>query len=329
LVNQQRATNGLATLGFANPPLYTVAQGANYVADFHDIADGSTNLFYPAVTGYDDATGIGTFNGATLLADLSGGGSAPPTAPAAPTNLKATAGNAQVALTWTGSAGATSYTLYRGTASGGETLLKSGLTATSYTDTGLTNGTTYFYQVAAANSVGTSANSSEVSAKPTAPATVTQLLGNPGFENGSASPTPWTVSAGVIDNSTGEASHSGAWKAWLDGYGTAHTDTLSQTVTLPAALSTASLSFYLHIDTAETTKTSAYDKLTVQIRSASGTVLKTLATYSNLNAATGYSLKIFDVSAFKGQTIQVYLVGTEDVSLQTSFVVDDFALNVQ
>ena len=329
LVNQQRAANGLATLGFANPPLYTVSQGANYAADFHDIADGSTNLFYPAVTGYDDATGIGTFNGATLLADLSGGGSAPPTAPAAPTNLKATAGNAQVALTWTGSAGATSYTLYRGTASGGETLLKSGLTATSYTDTGLTNGTIYFYKVAAANSVGTSAKSSEVSAKPTAPATVTQLLGNPGFENGSASPAPWTVSTGVIDNSTGEASHSGAWKAWLDGYGTAHTDTLSQTVTLPAALSTASLSFYLHIDTAETTTTSAYDNLTVQIRSASGTVLKTLATYSNLNAATGYSLKTFDVSAFKGQTIQVYLVGTEDVSLQTSFVVDDFALNVQ
>ena len=37
----------------------------------------------------------------------------------------------------------------------------------------------------------------------------------------------------------------------------------------------------------------------------------------------------FDVSAYKGQTIQVYLVGAEDSQLQTSFVVDDFALNVQ
>ena len=81
LVNQQRATNALAPLGFADPPIYTVATGANYGLDFHDIADGSTNLYYPAVTGYDDATGWGTFNGANLLADLSGGGSTAPTAP--------------------------------------------------------------------------------------------------------------------------------------------------------------------------------------------------------------------------------------------------------
>jgi len=329
LVNQQRAANGLGTLGFANPPLYTIGKGTNYATDFHDIADGSTNLYYPAVAGYDDATGWGTFKGAALLADLSGGGSTPPTIPAAPTGLKATPGNAQVALTWTGSAGATSYNVYRGTSSGGETLLASGLTATSYTNTGLTNGTTYFYQVAAVNSGGTSGKSSEVSAKPAASSTTAQLLGNPGFENGSASPAPWTASAGIIDNSTGEAAHSGAWKAWMNGYGTTHTDTLSQTVTLPTTLTTASLSFYLHIDTAETTTTAAYDTLKVQIRNSSGTILATLGTFSNLNAATGYSLKTFNVAAYKGQTIQVYLVGAEDSSLQTSFVVDDFALNVQ
>ena len=88
--------------------------------------------------------------------------------PAAPTNLKATAGNASVALTWNASSGATSYNVYRGTASGGETLLKSGLTAAGYTDTGLTNGTPYFYQVAALDSAGTSLKSAEVSATPTA-----------------------------------------------------------------------------------------------------------------------------------------------------------------
>ena len=87
--------------------------------------------------------------------------------------------------------------------------------------------------------------------------------------------------------------------------------------------------FWLHIDTAETTTTSAFDTLQVQIRNSSGTVLATLATYSNLNKNTGYAQKSFDVTAYKGQTIQVFLVGAEDSSLQTSFVVDDFALNVQ
>ena len=58
-------------------------------------------------------------------------------------------------------------------------------------------------------------------------------------------------------------------------------------------------------------------------------MLATLATYSNLNKAVGYGQKSFNVSAYKGQTIRVYLLGTEDSSLQTSFVVDDFALTVQ
>jgi kumamolisin len=58
-------------------------------------------------------------------------------------------------------------------------------------------------------------------------------------------------------------------------------------------------------------------------------VLATLATYSNANAATGFSQKSFNVLTYKGQTVQVYLVGVEDTTLQTSFVVDDFALNVQ
>ena len=66
----------------------------------------------------------------------------------------------------------------------------------------------------------------------------------------------------------------------------------------------------------------------MQIRNSSGTVLATLATYSNLNAGAGYTQVSFDLIAYKGQTIQIYLVGTEDSSLKTSFVVDDFSLNV-
>jgi hypothetical protein len=159
--------------------------------------------------------------------------------------------------------------------------------------------------------------------------TTQQLLGNPGFENGSSTPAPWTVSAGVIDsNSTAEAPYTGTWKAWLNGYGSVHTDTLLQSATISSTATTATLSFWLHIDTAETSTTKAYDTLKVQVRNSSGTVLATLQTYSNLNAAAGYAQVSFDLSSYKGQTIQVYLIGVEDSSLKTSFVVDDFVLNV-
>jgi len=106
------------------------------------------------------------------------------------------------------------------------------------------------------------------------------------------------------------------------GYGTTHTDTLQQSVTLPAGCTTYSLTFFLHIDTAETTTTTQFDRLTVQI----GTT--TLATFSNLNKAAGYTQRTFNVSGFAGQTVVLKFTGTEDSSLQTSFVLDDFALNV-
>ena len=72
LVNQKRVAAGSPTLGFPNPPIYALAASGAYANDFHDITGGSTNRYYPAVTGYDDATGWGSFNGANLLADLSG-----------------------------------------------------------------------------------------------------------------------------------------------------------------------------------------------------------------------------------------------------------------
>ena len=152
-----------------------------------------------------------------------------------------------------------------------------------------------------------------------------QLLGNPGFETGSAA--PWTASAGVIDSSTSEPAHGGTWKAWLNGYGTTHTDTLAQKVSIPAGCTSANFSFFVHIDTAETGST-AYDKLSVQVLNSAGTVVGTLATYSNLNAASGYVSHSFNLAGYVGQTISLKFTGTEDSSLQTSFVVDDAALNV-
>ena len=156
--------------------------------------------------------------------------------------------------------------------------------------------------------------------------TAAQLLGNPGFETGTAA--PWTASSGVIADNSKEPPHSGTWDAWLDGYGKTTTDTLAQTVTLPSGCSTDSLSFWLHIDTAETTKTTAYDTLKVQLLSSSGAVLATLATFSNLNAASGYQQHTYSLSAYAGQAVTLKFTGSEDSEDQTSFVIDDTALNV-
>jgi hypothetical protein len=155
-----------------------------------------------------------------------------------------------------------------------------------------------------------------------------QLIGDPGFEGGSSNMAPWTVSSGVVSNSTSEPPHAGTWDAWMDGYGSTHTDTASQQVIIPATITSASLSFWLHIDTAETGST-AYDKLTVALYNTGGTLLKTLGTFSNVNAASGYTQHSFDVSAYKGQTVVVKFTGTEDSSQQTSFVLDDVNLNTQ
>jgi cellulose 1,4-beta-cellobiosidase len=90
--------------------------------------------------------------------------------PAAPTALSATPGNQQVSLTWTASTGATSYHVKRATTSGGPYVQVGSASVTSYNDTGLTNGTTYFYVVSALNAEGESANSSQASGTPVAPA---------------------------------------------------------------------------------------------------------------------------------------------------------------
>jgi hypothetical protein len=163
--------------------------------------------------------------------------------------------------------------------------------------------------------------------------TTTQLLGNPGFENGKTSPSPWVLTStqtplDIVENSTAEPPHTGTFDAWLDGYGTTTTDTVMQQATIPSTATAATLSFWLHIDTSESSTTTAFDTLTIQVRNSAGQVLSTLATFSNLNHATGYQQHTYNLGAFTGQTIQIFVTGKEDSTLQTSFVLDDLALQV-
>ncbi len=107
--------------------------------------------------------------------ELSATPKAPASVPGAPTLSSASAGNAQVSLSWTapsdGGSAITSYKLYRGTTANGESLLKDVGNVLTYTDTGLNNGQVYYYKVSAVNNVGEGSGSNELSATPVAPKT--------------------------------------------------------------------------------------------------------------------------------------------------------------
>src|SRR5580693_6736938 len=146
-------------------PLATVTSSS-----YTDSAVTSGVTYYYEITALTGTTE--SARSSEYSANTSGTSTAPPT----PAGLTASTGNGAVTLAWTASAGATSYSIYRGTAAGGEGTTPVGTsTTTSFTDTGLTNGTTYYYEVSASNSAGTSALSSEVSATPTASASSLQI----------------------------------------------------------------------------------------------------------------------------------------------------------
>ncbi|WP_223164032.1 M4 family metallopeptidase [Nocardioides mesophilus] len=168
---------------------------------------------------------------------------------------------------------------------------------------------------------GVSTSTSETCGTSTPPPTGGNLLANPGFESAAVS---WSATSGAITNATGGSPRSGSWYAWLDGYGAAHTDYVQQSVAVPAA-ARATLSLYLWVASDETTTGTAYDTLKVQV--LSGGTTSTLATYSNLDKGSGYVLRTVDLSAFTGRTVTVKLLGVEDASLGTSFLIDDVVLS--
>jgi Zn-dependent metalloprotease len=149
---------------------------------------------------------------------------------------------------------------------------------------------------------------------------------NGGFESGT---TGWAGTTGVIGNYSGQTAYEGTRFAWLGGNGTTATETITQAMVIPSTATSAALTFALHIDTAETTTSTVYDKMVVTVKNSSGTVLGTLATYTNLNKASGYQIRSFNLLPYKGQTVTLSFAMNEDSSLQTSFVVDKVSLITQ
>jgi fibronectin type 3 domain-containing protein len=177
---------GTSAGGESTSPLATNVAGTSFV----DPTVTNGTKYYYKVAAVSSGGTSGLSNEASATPQVS--------APAAPASLTSTPGAGQVGLSWSVSTGASSYNVYRGTTAGGEaaTAIATGITKASYTDTGLTNGKTYFYKVAAANAGGTSPLSNETSATPqvSAPPAPTGVTATPASRRVTLN---WTASAGA------------------------------------------------------------------------------------------------------------------------------------
>ena len=173
--------------------------------------------------------------------------------------------------------------------------------------------------------VGTCPGGSTPTPTPTPTPSGNELIVNGGFET---SASPWVSSgSGYFYTANGSAPHGGTGYIYF-GVNNSVTGLAYQTVTIPTT-ATGTLTFWLNVTSSETTTTKQYDKLFAEVRNTSGTLLSTLATYSNLNkvaSATTYSQKSFSLAAYKGQTVRVQVRSTTDSSITTTFRVDDVSL---
>jgi len=163
-----------------------------------------------------------------------------------------------------------------------------------------------------------------------------QLLADPSFEYGT---TFWTSDICTVVNPTGcppddgggeemmsAPAHSGHVHATIGGKPTTF-HLSSETVTISSTVRRAELNFYLWIVT-RGNKPTADDTLTVEIRDASGALLATLGTFSNLDANATYTQRRFDISRFRGQRIRISFTGIQKNGPPTWFLLDDVGLNV-
>ncbi|GCE30068.1 hypothetical protein KDA_55520 [Dictyobacter alpinus] len=147
------------------------------------------------------------------------------------------------------------------------------------------------------------------------------LLQNGGFENGSS---PWVESSSggyeIIDTSN---PHTGSASAYLCGYNNCQ-DTIYQKVTIPDSSTSANLSYYWYVSTTETTH--SFDFMSIQVRNTSGTVLSTPQKLSDGSATGTWQKSSFDLSSYKGQTVEITFAATNGSKNPTSFYVDDVAV---
>lgn len=285
----------------------------SHTGGLNDVTTGDNGTCAPsplctAATGWDGPTGLGTPDG---LAAFAPGNKVTVTGPGDQTGTAGTPARLQIQATDSSPTAVLSYAAtglpagltidaHTGLISGTPTTGGIGTVTITVTDDAGYTGSTAFTWTVAGN--GTSCSG--------------QVLLNPDFESGALG---WTASPGVI-NTDGTHAHGGSGYAWLDGYGTAHTATLAQQVSVPAGCA-ATLRYQLQVSSLEHSR-GAHDTLTV---TANGQALQTL---SNADQGTGYVERSVDLSAYAGKTVTITWSGKENSTLATSFFVDDTALTL-
>ncbi len=154
----------------------------------------------------------------------------------------------------------------------------------------------------------------------------TSLWANADFEQGAAG---WAGTVDDIGEYIHQPAHSGRQVCWLGGTGTEDTETLRRSVTIPATAQTARLDLWIEILTEETTHDTPYDLCSIEVRGSNGQLLKKLSTLSNLNVTAGFLHQSFDLSAYKGQAVQIVFREREDGAKATSFILDDVTVVTQ
>jgi len=171
------ASNGGSAVTGYNVYRSTLSGGETFLTTLGNVSSWTDSGVANGTTYFYKVTALNAVGEGGLSNERSATPTAPASVPGAPTVSSASAGNGWVSVSWSapadGGSAITGYRIYRATASGLETLYSSPVgTATSFTDTSVANGTTYFYKVTALNAVGEGVLSNERSATPTAPATV-------------------------------------------------------------------------------------------------------------------------------------------------------------
>jgi subtilase family serine protease len=295
-----------------------------HTSNLYDVTSGSngscsSSILCTAKTGYDGPTGWGTPNGLTAFQSNSAGNTVTVTNPGSQTGTVGTAASLQISATDSASGQTLTYSA---------TGLPAGLSINS--STGLISGTpttagSNSVTVTAKDTTGATGSASFTwTVNAGSGCTAAQLLTNGGFETGSIS--PWTSTAGVLNNiDEGVPAQAGSWLAWLDGYGSAHTDTLAQTVTIPATCNTATFTYWVEVNS---TTTNTSNKLVLEVLNSSGTVEQTTTVATAANNGSHYVEFSTNLGAYIGQKITVKFIGTEVSGGNTSFFEDSNAINV-